>query len=320
MIEPQLPVSIVIPTFRHPQQAVAAVRSAAAQANAGSFEIVAVDNDPAGSALGALQLLAHGMRMPLRVIHEPRAGAAHARNAGLAAARGRLVAFLDDGETAAPEWLAELMRVQAKTGADVVFGPVRTRLPDPGPPRHRAYFEAVFARDPGHAEGVIDTYYRCGCSLIRRDALPSAEPFLPLRNDHDSRGERLFATMKERGAVFAWAPGALAWRTPDASQLVLRQALVRAFVRAREPALASRNASRRAGVVAGMMLTGAGETLVHGATALVAWGARTPQRAWRYHRAAESLGKLLWFTALGPRADDGKRPNGNDPLADGAGA
>ena len=104
-------VSIIIPTFRRPQRAVDAARSALAQ-TAPDFEIVLVDNDPEGSALGVLRAFDDPR---ITVIHEPRAGVANARNAGLRVAKGELIAFLDDDELAPATWLAELLRVQART-------------------------------------------------------------------------------------------------------------------------------------------------------------------------------------------------------------
>src|SRR5690606_20411702 len=99
-----------------------------AQATSAAFEVVLVDNDPDASALECLRALNDPR---VAVVHEPRAGVANARNAGLRAAKGELIAFLDDDEIAPAGWLAELLRVQAEHNADVVFGPVRTRLANP---------------------------------------------------------------------------------------------------------------------------------------------------------------------------------------------
>src|SRR6185436_1249486 len=200
-------VSIVIPTFRRPTAALEAVRSALAQDVPVFFEIVVVDSDPAGSALPDLHRLAAAASHPVTLVHEPRAGVANARNAGLAAAKGEFIAFLDDDEVAQDRWLAELLRVQAETNADVVFGPVNTRLVY-RPDSHRDYFEDFFSRDPDHREGLIHAYYGCGCSLIRRAALPSAQPFSATRNEIGGEDDLLFQSMHVRGRSFAFAPTA----------------------------------------------------------------------------------------------------------------
>jgi succinoglycan biosynthesis protein ExoM len=299
-------ISIIIPTFRRPGRAMAAARSALAQDVRETFEIVVVDNDPAGSALGRLQALAHEARVPVRIVHEPRAGVANARNAALAAAQGDMIAFLDDDEIAPPGWLGELLRVQAATRADVVFGPVKTRLPEPEPPqpplRHRAFYEDFFARDPGHAEGLIDVYYGCGCSLIRRAVLPPRDAFSADRNEIGGEDDLLFETIKTRGAAFAWAPGAWVWETPEASRLTLGYTLKRAFAFGQGPGTKAWTAPQRDTARAlGWMAVGVAQTLVFGAAALFAFCARTERRAFHYRKLAEGLGKVLWFPVIKPR-------------------
>lgn len=120
-------VTVVIPTFRRPDQLVAAVQSVFGQQGCESrgCEIVVVDNDPSGSA----ETVVRGLKGAFPVVyhHEPRPGVSHARNCGLAAAQGRYVAFLDDDEVADPQWLAALLDAQARSGAGVVFGPVMAR-------------------------------------------------------------------------------------------------------------------------------------------------------------------------------------------------
>ncbi|MDZ4760399.1 MAG: glycosyltransferase [Alphaproteobacteria bacterium] len=293
--------SIVIPTFRRPGRALEAVKSALAQTIEAPFELVVVDNDPDGSALATLRALADLANIPVLIVHEPVAGVASARNAGVRTARGRFIAFLDDDETAPPGWLSELARVQAATNADVVFGPVRTRLTG-RPRRHPDYFEAFFARDPGHAEGAIDAVYGCGCSLIRRAALSGAEPFSVGRNETGGEDDLLFHDMRAAGRSFAWAPGAWVWETPDPSRVTLAYTLRRAFAYGQGPPM--REWSRQPRNLAGSvfwMAVGAGQILVHGLEALGAFIVRAPRRAFAYRRLAEGMGKLVWFPIVKAR-------------------
>jgi glycosyltransferase involved in cell wall biosynthesis len=294
-------VSIVIPTFRRPLGAVEAARSALAQDYSGAFEIVLVDNDPGGSALDVLGQLRAEAKHPLAVIYEPRAGVANARNAGVRAASGKFIAFLDDDEVAQPRWLSELLRVQAATRADVVFGPVNARL-EPSPKRHRDFFEDFFSRDPDHDEGLIRSYYGCGCSLIRRAALPSDSPFSAERNEIGGEDDLMFETLKAKRAKFAWAPTAYVFEAPDPARVTLKYTLRRAFAFGQGPATRAWSASpRRHGAVAWWMLVGLAQTLFHGVGALIAFAAKTERRAFAYRRLAEGLGKLLWFPSMKPR-------------------
>lgn len=291
-------VSIIIPTFCRPERAVEAARSALAQLCDIAFEVVLVDNDPAGSALGPL----HALTDPrIIVVHEPRAGVANARNAGLRAARGDMIAFLDDDETAPTLWLSELLRVQREHAADVVFGPVRTRLAA-SPRDHAEFFNAFFARDTGHAEGPISMFYGCGCSLIRRAALPSAEPFSPARNEIGGEDDLLFQTMEAAGASFAWAPGAWVWETPELSRVTLAYTLRRAFAYGQGPATKAWTGPKRdLSAIAFWMSVGLVQTGVYGAAALGSFLAKTPRRAFAYRKCVEGIGKLLWFPVIKPR-------------------
>jgi glycosyltransferase involved in cell wall biosynthesis len=291
-------VSIIVPTFRRPARAVEAARSALAQVCAEAFEVVLVDNDPEGSALVSLRALDSPRVV---VCHEPRAGVANARNAGLRAARGELIAFLDDDEIAPTSWLAELLRVQAAEKADVVFGPVRTRLAAP-PRDHRAYFEAFFARDPGHAEGVIDRFYGCGCSLVRRAAFPAAEPFSAERNEIGGEDDLLFQAMHAAGARFAWAPGAWVWETPETSRVTLAYTLKRAFAYGQGPATQAWSAAKRDfPAIAFWMAVGLAQAVVFGVLAAGSFVGKTQQRAVAYRRFVEGVGKVLWFPVIKPR-------------------
>jgi glycosyltransferase involved in cell wall biosynthesis len=118
-------VSIVIPTFQRPDALRDALRSCLAQRAdpRRPFEIVVVDNSADGSAAPVVAGVEAGA-IPVRYVHEPRPGISRARNAGLANARGRFLAWIDDDERASPDWLAHLTRAQRTYDADVVFGPV----------------------------------------------------------------------------------------------------------------------------------------------------------------------------------------------------
>jgi succinoglycan biosynthesis protein ExoM len=292
--------SVIVPTFRRPRRVAEAARSVLAQQGAPQFELVLVDNDPRGSALGLLQQIAADARIPVRVVHARDPGVSSARNAGLAAASGAFIVFLDDDEVASPGWLAELARVQQAHNADIVFGPVRTRLPEPAPEEHRDYFEAFFARDPDHAEGPVSHVYGCGCSLIRRAAIPHSPAFAVDRNETGGEDDKLFSAMRAAGARIAWAPQAWVWETPEPVRVTLDYTLRRAFAYGQGPAMTAWLEGRRASTL-GWMAVGAGQAAVFGLASLASWIARRPRRAFIYRRAVEGLGKALWFPSLHPR-------------------
>lgn len=294
----RIDVSIVVPTQRRPAPLLTAARSALNQVGVGhlNIELVVADNDQVPSARPIASRLAAEADIPVVYVHEPAAGVANARNAALGVALGRLIAFLDDDEEAPEGWLAALVEAQARFDADVVFGPVRARAPA-HIVEHRAYLEHFFSRVGPAQACLIDGYYGCGDSLVRRAALPDPHrPFSALRNRTGGEDDLLFGGMKAAGARFAWAAEAWVWEDPAPERLNLRYALLRAFAYGHGPTVHCYAASPRdwAGVVR-WMLIGAGQALAYGLLAAAQWAVRAPRRAFAFDRAARGLGKTLWW-------------------------
>lgn len=294
-------ISIVIPTQRRPAALATAVRSALTQTgvDAAEVELIVADNDAIDSARAAVEAFAAKAPFAVRYVHEPAAGVANVRNAALAVARGELIAFLDDDEEAPPQWLARLCAAQIAYDADVVFGPVLGRAP-PHLATHRAYLEHFFSRHGPNESGVIDFYYGCGNSLLRRAALPDPDrPFDPARNQIGGEDDRLFAQMKVGGARFAWAADAPVWEDPAADRLSLNYALSRAFAFGQGGSVKRVSPPHRdwAGL-AFSMATGAAQAVVFGAVSGLKWAARDPDRAFWFDRAVRGAGKVLWWKAF----------------------
>lgn len=297
MSEP-VDVSIVIPTQRRPGPLLVAARSALRQAGIErlTVELVIADNDQAPSARPIASELAAEAEIPVVYVHEPSAGVANVRNAALGVARGRLIAFLDDDEEAPEGWLSALIGTQAEFGADVVFGPVRARAPE-HVVTHRAYLEHFFSRLGPEQSGVIDGYYGCGDSLVRRAALPDPNaPFSKVRNQTGGEDDLLFGGMKAAGARFAWAAEAWVWEDPAPERLNLSYTLLRAFAYGHGPTVHCYAASPRdwAGVIRWMAI-GIGQAIAYGLVALGQWAVRAPRRAFALDKAARGLGKTLWW-------------------------
>jgi GT2 family glycosyltransferase len=92
-----------------------------------SFEVVVVDNNSSDrTAELVAELQAADPR--LRYVFEGRQGLSYARNSGIAAARGSLLAFTDDDVRVAPNWISAIARAFAENpDVDFVGGRV---LPD----------------------------------------------------------------------------------------------------------------------------------------------------------------------------------------------
>lgn len=289
-------VTLIIPTQRRLEGLTTAVRSTFRQTGVdpATLELVVVDNDVQPSAQATVEALAAEAPFPVIYVHEPEPGVANARNAAMARAAGAFIAFLDDDEEAPEGWLAALLAAQARFEADVVFGPVRGRAP-PDIKRHRGYLEWFFSRVGPDQAQLLDHYYGCGDSLLKRASLPDpVTPFSAIRNHIGGEDDLLFGTMKDRGARFAWAPDAWVWEDPVPARLTLDYTIPRAFAYGQGPSSACAIQKDRLGI-ARWMVIGLGQAAVYGAVALVQRLVGSERYAFTLDRAARGLGKTLWW-------------------------
>ncbi len=134
-------VSVIIPHYDDLPSLNACLDALALQTFAERFEIIVADNrSPCG--LAAVEAVSQGRA---RVIDAPERGAGPARNAGVAASRGRLLAFTDCDCVPAPGWLEA--GVAALAAYDVVGGAVSVSVGDERAMSGAEAFERVFAFD-----------------------------------------------------------------------------------------------------------------------------------------------------------------------------
>jgi glycosyltransferase involved in cell wall biosynthesis len=119
-----VPATIVVPTHGRPGYLDVALASFAPQVEALGAEVVVVVDGPDFESVAVAER--HGAR----VIALPRAqGPNAARNAGIAAARGALIVFVDDDVRAPSGWLPALLAAAgAMPDRDVFAGPIRAVL------------------------------------------------------------------------------------------------------------------------------------------------------------------------------------------------
>jgi glycosyltransferase involved in cell wall biosynthesis len=124
-------ISIILPTYNRCEMLGGALDSLIGQETGGefSYEIVVVDNASTDATKAVVDQAARGSPVPVRYFYHEVPGPAPARNRGLAEARGSWLAFFDDDELAAPDWLRQLHRAAVETGAPVVGGAMLLDLP-----------------------------------------------------------------------------------------------------------------------------------------------------------------------------------------------
>lgn len=294
-------VAVIVPTLRRPESLERALHSVFAQTRVGDrvAEVVVVDNDPSGSAKATVEALRTFAPWPLLYVHAPTPGVATARNAGLAATGAPLIAFLDDDEAASSGWLAALLKAQAATGADAVFGPIAGRAPGAAS-WLKPYLERFFGREGPDQTGLVEAPWGCGNSLlVRATALPGAAPFNTASDQAGGEDDVLFTALKARGGRFGWAADAWVEEFAPAHRATLGYALARAFAYGQGPSQTAA-AARDWPAVLRWMVIGAGQTVVWGAGAAALTLIASPKRADLYDRTARGIGKLFWMKGFEP--------------------
>jgi GT2 family glycosyltransferase len=167
------------------------------------FETIVVDD---GSDDGAGEIAAG---FGFRVIRaEENEGLGSARNRGLAAATGEIVAYIDDDAFPDKDWLLYIAAGFSKQDCVAVGGPNVTPPDDGG-------FARCVAYAPGNPSHVLSTDTIAeqlpGCNLaIRRSALEEVDGFDP---QFRAAGDDVDICMRlrERGWTLAYCPAAMVW-------------------------------------------------------------------------------------------------------------
>jgi succinoglycan biosynthesis protein ExoM len=228
---------------------------------------VVVDDNRDGSAQAVAEEFAD--RLPAGVAYRfcGTGNIAEARNLALEAGidGGAWLALLDDDEMPTADWLAELVRMQRRTDADLVMGVVRPKYPA-GAPRWLA--EGGFQWAPEFEDGTEPPMGFTGNVLIRAEWLKRTGHRFD--TDWGAGGEDIvfFARAKELGAGVRYAAKSLAWEDVELERTTLRYQVRRHVqgglaVRDLEQAVGHRSrlrliaaGLRMAGVGAGQLLTG----------------------------------------------------------------
>jgi glycosyltransferase involved in cell wall biosynthesis len=172
-------VSVVVPTYNRAELIGASVASLLGQTGV-DFEVVVVDD---GSTDDTLPRLAAVADPRLRVVPAAHGGVGAARNAGVAASRGRYVAFHDSDDEALPGRLARPVAVlEARPELGVVIMNGRFRAPDGSGGDEEPWVKAEVTRTlVGRTIGVAEVFRRNLGQLqgmcFTRAALDAVGPF-----------------------------------------------------------------------------------------------------------------------------------------------
>jgi GT2 family glycosyltransferase len=143
----------------------------------------------------------------VRCIHQPNYGLSAARNVGMQAATGEVIAYTDSDCFADPDWLTHLVYQLERSGAAAVGGPNLT--PEDG------WLAACVAASPGQPMHVLESdqvaEHIPGCNMaFRREALLAINGFDP---QYRRAGDDVDVCwrLQQAGMWITFAPGAFVW-------------------------------------------------------------------------------------------------------------
>jgi glycosyltransferase involved in cell wall biosynthesis len=110
MMDSRSRITVVLCTYNRAQSLGKTIESVVEQTMPSSleWELLVVDNNSSDETRHVVEDLQRRYANRIRYLFEPQQGISHARNTGVRAGQGEILAFIDDDETADPGWLQNL--------------------------------------------------------------------------------------------------------------------------------------------------------------------------------------------------------------------
>ncbi len=235
--------SVIVPTRNRADRLDACLAALAHQTlPAEQFEILVVDNGSTDATAERITLWAD-RRPGLQRVEAPEPGVSRARNAGIAAARGELLAFVDDDAVPEPSWLATLLRAYdrwPRVGA--ACGRARLRLERRPPSWYGDFSETWYSAmdfgptarlllDPNEVPWSLNLSVR---AALAREIGGFPEALGRVDGNLQSGEEFPFVSaVRATGMRIAYEPDAVVWHAVPAERLRLRWLVRRAWTEGR---------------------------------------------------------------------------------------
>ncbi|WP_269715456.1 glycosyltransferase family 2 protein [Caulobacter sp. NIBR2454] len=232
--------TISIATYDRPELLAKTLQSCLAQQNrlGLSFEILVTDNHPDGAGLQVAQAVAAASAIPVRWQADLTRNMSTLRNAGIASARGAMIAFIDDDEVADLDWTDQLVGALRAADADVAVG-LRTAIFAAGAPPAFDPDGESFVRRLDLPPGALVSLVRedgkprfglgTGNSLFKvATCFPTPQAFDESFGDAGGEDAELMVRLYTQGRRIVWCPQARVTETVPAHRTLAAYRLIRA--------------------------------------------------------------------------------------------
>jgi succinoglycan biosynthesis protein ExoM len=233
-------ISVCICTYKRPELLLRVLTEVGSQDTAGLFSlsIVVADNDEMRSGESVVSSFVATASVPVKYCVEPQQSIALARNRAVENSEGSFIAFIDDDEFPAKDWLLNLFKTCHTYGADGVLGPVKRHF-DEKPPDW--IVKSKFYERPEHSTGLVMEWRKCrsGNVLLKRELFDGDEqafnPVFRTGEDQD-----FFRRKISLGRTFVWCNEAIVYEVVPPVRWKRKFMLKRALLRgAMEPRVAT---------------------------------------------------------------------------------
>jgi succinoglycan biosynthesis protein ExoM len=243
-------ISVCICTYKRPEFLKRLVNDLISQETQGlfTFSIVVADNDRLRSAEPLVTEFAAASAIRIKYCVQPQQNIALTRNKAIENADGDFIAFIDDDEFPAKDWLITLYKTCKQYQVDGVLGPVRRHF-DQKPPKW--ILKGNFYERERYETGTVLAWRegRTGNLLLRTRILDGEtlpfRPQFPTAEDQD-----FFRRMIEKGHSFVWCDEAIAYEVVPPIRwkrtIMLKRALMRGAVTLLHPTFGARDIAKSA--------------------------------------------------------------------------
>ncbi|MET0336766.1 MAG: glycosyltransferase [Caulobacter sp.] len=234
-----LDLTISIATYDRPQLLEQTLRSCLAQQNQLGLriEILVTDNHPDAAGLAVARAIAADAVLPIRWQADLTRNMSTLRNAGVAAAHGAMIAFIDDDEIADPDWTDQLVGALRGADADIAVG-LRAAVFALSAPAYDPEGQSFVRRlnvEPGalvrlmREDGKPLHGLGTGNSLFKMaTCFPDPRAFDEAFGDAGGEDAELMVRLYKQGRRIVWAPKARVVETVPAHRTLAAYRLVRA--------------------------------------------------------------------------------------------